>query len=412
MPSGLTIYKSHFKNADGSYGVIGGPHEVFTQIEKYHHLSNSKSFLSNQYYLYKMGYQVNPDVSVLGFPDNSFDISSEIYEEDDLHHTFLSRQVKTFYEVENAGSEINYRCVKCRSCTACKNHDHEEALSIKEEVEQELINHSVNVDKQNCVTIANLPFIHSPILKLTPNRDKALKVYSQQIKRLSKSLEDKETVIKSEGKLQALGYVEYVKNLPKDIQISLANNPMKNFIPWRVVWKANSTTTPSAVVFDASQPTASGYSLNNIIAKGRNNMNKLIEIFVRWRMHKIAFHTDVQKIYNAIKLREEDWCYQRYLWQEQLDPAIQPEEKVMMTLIYGVKSSGNQAECGLRDTASKFQDTYPEVHEIVNKDINVDDCMSGCPSRDLAMQRVDELELVLNRGGFSLKGRGGSRKNF
>ena len=33
LPSGLSIYKSWFKNPDGSRGVISGPHEVFTRIE-------------------------------------------------------------------------------------------------------------------------------------------------------------------------------------------------------------------------------------------------------------------------------------------------------------------------------------------------------------------------------------------
>ena len=33
LPSGLTIFKSPFKNLDGSYGVVGGPHPVIKQIE-------------------------------------------------------------------------------------------------------------------------------------------------------------------------------------------------------------------------------------------------------------------------------------------------------------------------------------------------------------------------------------------
>ena len=37
LPSGLTIYKSYFRNVDGSLGVIGGPHKIFTEIEQRHH---------------------------------------------------------------------------------------------------------------------------------------------------------------------------------------------------------------------------------------------------------------------------------------------------------------------------------------------------------------------------------------
>ena len=49
-------------------------------------------------------------------------------------------------------------------------------------------------------------------------------------------------------------------------------------------------------------------------------------------------------MYNTVKLAEEDWCYQLYLWSEGLRVTEEPFIKVIKTLIYGVKSSGNQAE--------------------------------------------------------------------
>ena len=44
--------------------------------------------------------------------------------------------------------------------------------------------------------------------------------------------------------------------------------------------ESSSIRTPCGPVFDASQPTASGTSLNDILAKRKNNMNKLIEIVI------------------------------------------------------------------------------------------------------------------------------------
>ena len=44
-----------------------------------------------------------------------------------------------------------------------------------------------------------------------------------------------------------------------------------------------------------------------------------------------------------------------------LDPRELPEEKVIKTLIYGVKSSGNQADRGLRETARLSAEEYPKV---------------------------------------------------
>ena len=91
-------------------------------------------------------------------------------------------------------------------------------------------------------------------------------------------------------------------------------------------------------------------------------MNKLQEIVIRWMMNKIAIYTDVEKMHNSVKLREEDWCYQRYLWQENLDPEKIPVEKIIKTLIYGVRSSGNQAEYGLRQAAAISKQQYPSIN--------------------------------------------------
>ena len=45
-------------------------------------------------------------------------------------------------------------------------------------------------------------------------------------------------------------------------------------------------------------------------------------------MHQIAMHFDVRKMYNSIKLAEEHWCLQRYIWEENLDPSKIPVEKL------------------------------------------------------------------------------------
>ena len=59
-------------------------------------------------------------------------------------------------------------------------------------------------------------------------------------------------------------------------------------------------------MIDASQISHTGYSLNDILAKGKNNMNKLVEIVIRWYIHKVAFYTGIQKMYNSIKLHEQN----------------------------------------------------------------------------------------------------------
>ena len=61
----------------------------------------------------------------------------------------------------------------------------------------------------------------------------------------------------------------------------LSETKIKYCIPWITVWKQSSIGTPCRVVFDPFQITNTEYSSNDVIAKGRNNMNKLVKIVLR-----------------------------------------------------------------------------------------------------------------------------------
>ena len=94
-------------------------------------------------------------------------------------------------------------------------------------------------------------------------------------------------------------------------------------------------------------------------------------------------------MYNSIKLHDQNWCFQQYIWQQYLDPTKIPEEKFIKTITYGVKSSGNQNDRALRETAKLSQVEYPKVNEIVKNDIYVNDCISSEQSEREALKRAD-----------------------
>ena len=94
-------------------------------------------------------------------------------------------------------------------------------------------------------------------------------------------------------------------------------------------------------------------------------------------------------MYNSIKLHDQNWCFQQYIWQQYLDPTKIPEEKFIKTITYTVKSSGNQNDRALRETAKLSQVEYPKVNEIVKNDIYVNDCISSEQSEREALKRAD-----------------------
>ena len=83
---------------------------------------------------------------------------------------------------------------------------------------------------------------------------------------------------------------------------------------------------------------------------------------------------------------------------------IRPSEGAFKTLIYDVKSSGNQAERALRLTAENMSESYPETSKVILNDIYVDDCISGTNNKSKLISVMDELKVGLETGGFTLKG--------
>ena len=82
----------------------------------------------------------------------------------------------------------------------------------------------------------------------------------------------------------------------------------------------------------------------------------------------------------------------------------EPRLKVIKSVIYGVKCSGNQAERALRLAVQLQRDRYPMAYDIVMNDVYVDDCVSGELTDEKRAQATDELRLALEKVGFTLKG--------
>ena len=88
----------------------------------------------------------------------------------------LTIQQRLFEQAESTGCEITYRCPVCRTCQECKNHKKYESISLKEEVEQHIINQSVTVNLEESITSASLLFTSDPSKRLANNKNEAMKV--------------------------------------------------------------------------------------------------------------------------------------------------------------------------------------------------------------------------------------------
>ena len=60
---------------------------------------------------------------------------------------------------ERAETVCDYRCTDCRNCCNCKRGERYEKISLKDELEQALIEKSVTVDIERKVSVATLPIV-------------------------------------------------------------------------------------------------------------------------------------------------------------------------------------------------------------------------------------------------------------
>ena len=123
-----------------------------------------------------------------------------------------------------------------------------------------------------------------------------------------------------------LGHMSHVN---QDTQMS---EPIV-YLPYHGVIKEASTTTKLRVVFDATAKTSSGKSLNNLLFVRPTLQDNLIDILMRFRLHKVALTTDVQKMYRQIFVDPRDRDFQGILWRFSLNEPIQ--EYRLNTVTYG-----------------------------------------------------------------------------
>ena len=109
---------------------------------------NTTTFLSDQYKLFNaplLHVKVKKDCfnNIMISEGNENEMNCVRKSVEPSQSNMLVRNVKMFEELENAESEISYRWNNCRSCKACKKHSRADIMSVKEEVEQYVINKCV-----------------------------------------------------------------------------------------------------------------------------------------------------------------------------------------------------------------------------------------------------------------------------
>ena len=326
----------------------------------------------------------------------------------DLAHNVCSSQqdLDNFENVDRLGSELSYRCIRCRNCADCRKGDQLEHGSFEGEVQQALMERCVELKVKERRLEATLPFIMDPKVHLAPNKPRALKVLESQLKKATKNPQVKEDILAAHNKLLDKGHVSSYEDLNFE-EKKCVDEPgaVTVYIPWSIVTKLASKSTPYRMVFNGSSVTKTGHSLNSVLAKGENKLPKILTLLLSFASKKSGFTADVSMAYNSVKLKPSCYNFQRYLWQPNLDPQGPVVTMFIKTLIYGIICSGGMTAIAFALVARFAREHHPE-HAAGAEAVEaayVDDAAYPADTLEEAKAAAASMDFVLDLADMKVK---------
>ena len=149
----------------------------------------------------------------------------------------------------------------------------------------------------------------------------------------------------------------------------------EQFQELQAVVKSSSTTTRVRAVFDASVKTSTGVSLNDQLLVGPTVHSSLVDVLMRFRLHRVALTTDVSRMYRAIALCPSDRDLHRFIWRR--DPSDTLKDYRMTRITFGVSASSFIANMCVKQNAEDHIHKYPEAALAVRRSFYVDDGLVG-----------------------------------
>lgn len=185
----------------------------------------------------------------------------------------------------------------------------------------------------------------------------------------------------------------------KEVEVDVNEAPGSTYyLPHHCVLRPGSTTTKLRVVFDGSAPTSSGVSINDALKVGPTVQNDLEAILLNFRSFRYVFTVDVPKMFRQILVGPEDAPYQRIVWRKERSLALRIYQ--LLTVTYGLASSPFLATMSLRQLAEEEQHRFPLAAAVIKRSCYIDDALSGAHTLEETLKLCDELEKLLNSGGF------------
>ncbi|XP_055941878.1 uncharacterized protein LOC129971925 [Argiope bruennichi] len=197
-------------------------------------------------------------------------------------------------------------------------------------------------------------------------------------------------------------YKEFIAEYESLGHMEKVNNDMcegSYYLPDHGVYKPENSTTKLRVVFNASAPSTSGQSLNDLLLAGAVKEN-IFEIMTRFRTYKYAFTADIKKMYRQILIDESQRNLLKILWKDNMNQS--PTTYRLNTVTYGTKSAPFLAIRCLKQLALDEAKKFPLASQVTLTEVYMDDFVSGAATLEAAQELQRQLIQMLQTCGMEL----------
>lgn len=167
------------------------------------------------------------------------------------------------------------------------------------------------------------------------------------------------------------------------------------YVPHRPVYKAGSTTKIRPVFNASSRPRKNEASLNDCIFVGSWSQTKLLDILVRWRLHRYTILSDLKKAFLQIRVHPEDRKYLRFLWYK--NGRLRTYQ--MTSVLFGATSSPYMLHAAVNRVAADH--AAPAARDLANI-LYMDDAAFCASSIQELVEKVVAAQDALRKGSFDL----------
>ena len=116
----------------------------------------------------------------------------------------------------------------------------------------------------------------------------------------------------------------------------------------------------------------------------------------------MAAQGDIKKMYNAVKLVEEDCYVQCFLWRNMDENGEAKMYQITVNNI-GVKPAGVIAATALYKSAAKFEGRYPKTVKQLREQSYMDDIGLTDTKMDILIKKNEQADKVLDHAGMKIK---------